>query len=204
MPWMLAASATPCAWLPAEEHTTPRRRSSSVSCVNLFSGPRILYEPGALEHLRLEADVEAGRARSASATTAAACDECAARRARTPPRTPRSAERQRRPRSFGRALHRRHHDLDQPVRRHEAGLHRRARGKIAARRTARYASFIAAKFDSRSGRRGCRRRRPACSPPPSSARLMRASVSLVCAATSPALSGGVPEHPGQIAAGCRP
>ena len=24
MPWIFAASATPCAWLPADEHTTPR------------------------------------------------------------------------------------------------------------------------------------------------------------------------------------
>ena len=40
-----AASATPCAWLPADEQITPRRFCSSVSCANLFIGPRILYEP---------------------------------------------------------------------------------------------------------------------------------------------------------------
>src|SRR6185503_125277 len=45
MPWIFAASATPCAWLPAEEQTTPRRLSSSDISANLLSGPRILYEP---------------------------------------------------------------------------------------------------------------------------------------------------------------
>ncbi len=45
MPWILAASATPCAWLPADEQTTPRRLSSSDISANLLSGPRILYEP---------------------------------------------------------------------------------------------------------------------------------------------------------------
>jgi hypothetical protein len=45
IPWRAAASATPCAWLPADEQTTPRRFCSSVSCANLFIGPRILYEP---------------------------------------------------------------------------------------------------------------------------------------------------------------
>ena len=47
-----------------------------------------LVRPGALEHLRLEADVEAASARSASATTGAACDACAARHGAMPPRTP--------------------------------------------------------------------------------------------------------------------
>ena len=45
MPWICAASATPCAWLPADEQTTPRRFCSSGISANLFSGPRILYEP---------------------------------------------------------------------------------------------------------------------------------------------------------------
>ena len=45
MPCRAAASATPCAWLPADEQITPRRFCSSVSCANLFIGPRILYEP---------------------------------------------------------------------------------------------------------------------------------------------------------------
>src|SRR5258708_7408965 len=42
---MRAASATPCAWLPADEQTTPRFFSASDICANLLSGPRILYEP---------------------------------------------------------------------------------------------------------------------------------------------------------------
>ena len=42
MPCRAAASATPCAWLPAEEQMTPRRFCSSLSCANLFIGPRIL------------------------------------------------------------------------------------------------------------------------------------------------------------------
>src|SRR3954466_1129104 len=45
IPSIRAARATPCAWLPADEQTTPRSRSSSVSSDSLFSGPRILYEP---------------------------------------------------------------------------------------------------------------------------------------------------------------
>src|SRR5215470_16035635 len=45
IPSMRAARATPCAWLPADEQTTPRARSSSESSDSLFSGPRILYEP---------------------------------------------------------------------------------------------------------------------------------------------------------------
>ena len=45
IPSIDAASATPCAWLPAEEHTTPRARSSSERRESLLSGPRILYEP---------------------------------------------------------------------------------------------------------------------------------------------------------------
>ena len=45
MPWILAASATPWAWLPADEQMTPRCFSSSERNVNLFRGPRILYEP---------------------------------------------------------------------------------------------------------------------------------------------------------------
>src|SRR3954468_6983712 len=45
IPSIRAARATPCAWFPAEEQTTPRSRSSSESSDSLFSGPRILYEP---------------------------------------------------------------------------------------------------------------------------------------------------------------
>ena len=45
MPCSAAASATPCAWLPADEQITPARFSSSLRCANLFSGPRSLYEP---------------------------------------------------------------------------------------------------------------------------------------------------------------
>src|SRR5919106_367341 len=44
-PSSAAASATPCAWFPAEEQTTPRARSSSDSRASLTSGPRSLYEP---------------------------------------------------------------------------------------------------------------------------------------------------------------
>src|SRR5437868_13291486 len=40
MPWIFAARATPCAWLPAEEQTTPRRFCSSGISANLLSGPR--------------------------------------------------------------------------------------------------------------------------------------------------------------------
>jgi hypothetical protein len=46
--------------LPADEQITPRRFSSSESWANLFSGPRILYGPGALEQLGFEAHVEPG------------------------------------------------------------------------------------------------------------------------------------------------
>jgi hypothetical protein len=46
--------------LPADEQITPRRFCSSVSCANLFMGPRNLVRPAAREELRLEADVEAG------------------------------------------------------------------------------------------------------------------------------------------------
>ena len=59
MPWICAASATPCAWLPADEQTTPRRFWSSVRYVNLFSGPRILYEPVFWKISAFEPDVEA-------------------------------------------------------------------------------------------------------------------------------------------------
>ena len=44
-PSIAAASATPWAWFPADEQTTPRSRSSCVSRVSFTSGPRILYEP---------------------------------------------------------------------------------------------------------------------------------------------------------------
>src|ERR671911_27126 len=45
MPSSAAASATPCAWFPAEEQTTPRARSSSDNRAIFTSGPRSLYEP---------------------------------------------------------------------------------------------------------------------------------------------------------------
>ena len=61
MPWIRAASATPCAWLPADEQTTPRFFCSSDISANLLSGPRILYDADALEHLGLEAHLVAGR-----------------------------------------------------------------------------------------------------------------------------------------------
>src|SRR5919106_3217756 len=44
-PSRAAASATPCAWFPAEEQTTPRARSSSDNRSSFTSGPRSLYEP---------------------------------------------------------------------------------------------------------------------------------------------------------------
>src|SRR5690606_6964102 len=45
IPSSRAASATPCAWLPAEAATTPRARSSGVSLDMRLKAPRILYEP---------------------------------------------------------------------------------------------------------------------------------------------------------------
>lgn len=41
---VLAPSATPCAWLPAEEHTTPRSRCSGVNEASLLNAPRSLKE----------------------------------------------------------------------------------------------------------------------------------------------------------------
>ena len=40
----LAAKATPCAWLPADEVMTPRASSSGVSCAILLKAPRSLKE----------------------------------------------------------------------------------------------------------------------------------------------------------------
>lgn len=44
MPRLAAESATPCAWLPAEHATTPRRSCSPESCEILLYAPRILNE----------------------------------------------------------------------------------------------------------------------------------------------------------------
>ena len=44
-PYCAAAHATACAWFPADQVTTPRRRSSSVSAATRFSAPRALNEP---------------------------------------------------------------------------------------------------------------------------------------------------------------
>jgi hypothetical protein len=44
MPWMRAARAT-LRVIARRRAITPRRFSSSESCANLLSGPRILYEP---------------------------------------------------------------------------------------------------------------------------------------------------------------
>ncbi len=45
IPRICAASATPCAWLPADAATTPRARSSSVSRESRTNAPRILNDP---------------------------------------------------------------------------------------------------------------------------------------------------------------
>jgi len=45
IPSSAAASATPCAWLPADEQITPACCCSRASWGSLFDGPRILYEP---------------------------------------------------------------------------------------------------------------------------------------------------------------
>jgi hypothetical protein len=45
IPSSRAASATPCAWLPAEAATTPWARSSSVSESSFVYAPRTLYAP---------------------------------------------------------------------------------------------------------------------------------------------------------------
>src|SRR6478736_9676463 len=45
MPSAVAASATPCAWLPALAATTPRARSSSLSVDMRFVAPRSLNAP---------------------------------------------------------------------------------------------------------------------------------------------------------------
>ena len=54
VPAKLAASATPCAWLPALAATTPWRRCSSVSREMRGYAPRILNEPARcrFSHLR--------------------------------------------------------------------------------------------------------------------------------------------------------
>src|SRR5438477_10163470 len=44
-PAIAAATATPCAWLPAEAAITPRSRASGSSVRMRLSAPRILYEP---------------------------------------------------------------------------------------------------------------------------------------------------------------
>ncbi len=44
MPRLRAASATPCAWLPAEAQITPRARPSSDRCAILLYAPRSLNE----------------------------------------------------------------------------------------------------------------------------------------------------------------
>ncbi len=62
-----AASATPCAWFPAEAATTPTSLVPGSSCVTTFMAPRILNDPvrcrfSALNHtsrsLKRENDVE--------------------------------------------------------------------------------------------------------------------------------------------------
>ena len=45
MPRRFAASATPCAWLPADAAITPRAFSSSVNFAILLYAPRTLKEP---------------------------------------------------------------------------------------------------------------------------------------------------------------
>ena len=82
MPWILAASATPCAWLPADEQTTPRRFSSSESCANLFSGPRILYEPTVWKHSALSRASNPVRSLSCRDVSSGVCLMWAAMRAR--------------------------------------------------------------------------------------------------------------------------
>ncbi len=44
-PYSRAASASACAWLPAEIAITPRRRSSSVSAATRLNAPRALNAP---------------------------------------------------------------------------------------------------------------------------------------------------------------
>ena len=44
-PNAFAASATPCAWLPAEDAMTPQARSSGVRLAILIYAPRTLKEP---------------------------------------------------------------------------------------------------------------------------------------------------------------
>ena len=45
MPFFVAASATPCAWLPAEQAITPFAFSSAESWEILYAEPRTLKEP---------------------------------------------------------------------------------------------------------------------------------------------------------------
>jgi hypothetical protein len=45
VPTIRAASATPCAWLPDENATTPRSRSAVVRASSLLRAPRILNAP---------------------------------------------------------------------------------------------------------------------------------------------------------------
>ena len=193
---MRAASATPCAWLPAEEHTTPRRALVVGERHELVQRAANLVRPRALEHLRLEADVVVRCARSASATTAAACDACAAQHARAPPRTRRARAAAWR-RSF-RGTSRGHHDLDQPVRRHEAGLHRRARGKIALEERDGRRRSSPRSSSCRSGRRRASTTSAGEQPAAVERAAMRVSVSRVCAPTSPFVSGVLPSMPGHV------
>ena len=77
MPCCCAASATPCAWFPADAATTPRARSSSESRAIRTEAPRILNEPvrWRFSHLRwtgTPASPESQRDSSIGVGTAAA------------------------------------------------------------------------------------------------------------------------------------
>ena len=49
----LIAIAKPCAWLPADEHTTPAAISPSDSCISRLCAPRSLYDRTACRSSRL-------------------------------------------------------------------------------------------------------------------------------------------------------
>src|SRR5436190_9823548 len=83
IPWIFAASATPCAWLPADEQTTPRRFCSSGMSANLFSGPRILYDPTRWNISALRRTSNPVRSLNCREVSSGVCLMCGAMRART-------------------------------------------------------------------------------------------------------------------------
>ncbi len=170
MPSALAASATPCAWLPAEAATTPRAASSGGQPRQAVGRAADLERAGALQVLELEVDGHAEQRRERC------CDSSSGVCTMTPRGTAaassKSGERRRRLRGgYGREVVSRLRWSSSPTGRCSRSGRRRSRRPVFHARSARYDGDDVDEGGERhreQRRRGSRRssrRRPRRAPP---------------------------------------